>query len=135
MENNISSKIKYFGKVEHSRLIEVMQTFDILVLPSFSKGLPHTILKGMASGTYCVASESGGGTSFLLENGALGSMFNPTDFIALSEILKTIYDNPIDKSLLAAARKRVENFFTLEKEVTKYVSCFNALWGEKFLGK
>lgn len=130
-KNNISNKIKFFGKIPNSNLNAVMQTFDVLVLPSLSEGLPLTILEAMASGTYCIASESGGGTSFLLKGGELGSLFNPMDYKSLSKILKDVYDNQIDKQTLLAARNHVEVNFTVNKEVASYITCFNELLGNK----
>lgn len=70
------SNIKFKGLVPHSEIAETLNEFKLLVLPSFSEGMPNIILEAMSCGTPVLATSVGGipdiiidgQTGFIIEN-------------------------------------------------------------------
>jgi glycosyltransferase involved in cell wall biosynthesis len=80
-------------------VIEVLNLFDILVLPSLNEGMGKVLIEGMALGKPIVAS-SVGGIIDLVENGDNGILVPPKDSDALEEaILKLIRNKSLAQKL------------------------------------
>jgi glycosyltransferase involved in cell wall biosynthesis len=71
---------------------DILDTADLLVLPSYSEGMPNAVLEAMAHGIPVVASDVGGVRS-LLGSGA-GTVVAPRDEKALAEALQRLIDDP-----------------------------------------
>ncbi len=80
-------------------VIEILNLFDILVLPSLNEGMGKVLIEGMALGKPIVAS-SVGGIIDLVENGDNGILVPPKDSDALEEaILKLIRNKSLAQKL------------------------------------
>jgi glycosyltransferase involved in cell wall biosynthesis len=78
---------------------EILNLFDILVLPSLNEGMGKVLIEGMALGKPIVAS-SVGGIMDLVENGVNGILVPPKDSDALEEaILKLIRNKNLAQEL------------------------------------
>jgi L-malate glycosyltransferase len=71
---------------------DVLDAADLVVLPSYSEGMPNAVLEAMAHGVPVVASDVGGVRS-LLGSGA-GIIVAPGDDQALADALQRLLDNP-----------------------------------------
>ena len=71
---------------------EVLDTADLVVLPSYSEGMPNAVLEAMAHGLPVVGSDVGGVRS-LLGSGA-GIVVAPRDENALTDALQRLIDDP-----------------------------------------
>ena len=71
---------------------DILNTADIVVLPSYSEGMPNAVLEAMAHGVPVVASDVGGVRS-LLGSGA-GIVVPPRDVSALTNALQRLIDEP-----------------------------------------
>jgi len=69
---------------------ELLQMFDIYILPSVSEGLPMILLEAMAAGCPIIATEVGG-VPMAVHHGQNGSLVKPEDPKALSsEIIRLL---------------------------------------------
>jgi Glycosyltransferase len=73
-------------------VIEVLDLFDILVLPSLNEGMGKVLIEGMALGKPIVASRVGGIID-LVKNGDNGILVSPRDSDALGEAILTLIRN------------------------------------------
>lgn len=76
-------------------VLDALDTADIYVLPSFTEGVPRSIVEAMALGKPIIAT-SVGGVPELLENGELGMIVSPDDSTALANAM---YEMAADKGL------------------------------------
>ncbi len=128
LHNNLTHRVTFHGFVENNLLPEIIHSFDCFVLPSFREAFGVTLLEAMAVGTYCIASHSGGGTAYILENGRLGHLFDPDNPNELADILKLLNkDRQLMKERIVEARKKIEENFTEQREAEKYLACYHKL--------
>lgn len=78
-----------------------LRTFDVVVRPSFTEGLPLTVLEAMASGAVVIASSVPGNVD-LVEHERTGLLIPPGDAFALAAALRRLHD---DRQLLGSLRR------------------------------
>lgn len=57
--NQFSSKLHFYGSVDHNTVYKLITHSDILILPSYSEGFPISLLEGMALCKPIIASQVG----------------------------------------------------------------------------
>ena len=91
------------GMVDHTRLPAIYTDADVFVLPSFTEGHPKVLLEAMSAGVPCVASDVPANRS-ILDNGAAGLLFDPSDADALAGALERVLaDGELARELGALA--------------------------------
>ncbi len=118
---SISCKlVKFLGW--RSDVHKILRDVEIFVLPSFSEGMPVSLLEAMACRCACIVSDIG----LPFEKEVL--KFKTGDYKDLKRILKKILKEPkIRKRLSYYGYKRVKNDFSWEKAVKKYMEIFHCL--------
>jgi glycosyltransferase involved in cell wall biosynthesis len=117
--NEIYDKVIFAGRIPHDELSKYLNELKLLVLPSYSEGLPNIILEAMACGTPVLATPVGGvpdvirdgETGFIMEN-------NSPECIAKNAISALEYPN-LDE-IVKKARELIEKEFTYEAAMERY---------------
>jgi glycosyltransferase involved in cell wall biosynthesis len=91
-KNHTVGTVKYAGWVNGARKSELLNECDAYVLPSYSEGLPISILEAMAYGKPVIATNVGG-IPEIVKPGYNGWLFQPGDRFALQEILNEVINN------------------------------------------
>jgi glycosyltransferase involved in cell wall biosynthesis len=101
----------------HDDVPALLETLDVVALPSWTEGLPLVLLEAMARGRPVVATPVGG-TPELVTDGETGLLVPPRDPEALAAALRRVLDDPeLARRLGEAARARVaERFSAAEQE-------------------
>ena len=96
---------------ERSDIAEVMQVFDVFVLPSRNEGISNTILEALASGLPVIATAVGGNVE-LVSDGVNGTLVKPGDVPGMAQALLAYLDTParIDEHGANARRQAVQSF-------------------------
>lgn len=90
----------------------ILAALDVFVLPSWTEGLPLTVLEAMAHGRPVVAT-SVGGTPELVEDGETGLLVPPRDPQRLADALRELLGDPERaRQMGEAGRRRVAEHFT-----------------------
>jgi glycosyltransferase involved in cell wall biosynthesis len=118
-EKNLNDKVKLTGWVPHDELPDYLNELKLVVLPSYTEGLPNIMLEAMACGTPVLATPVGaipdvikdGKTGFILEN-------NSPECIAKNILNVLTYPN-LDK-IVKSTRELVEKEFTYKAAVERY---------------
>ena len=100
---------------------------DLVVLPSFTEGLPNVALEACAAGIAVVATAVGG-TPEVVRNGLNGMLVPPGDPAALSDgILKLCVDDAQRLALGAAGRRFMQEHFSFAAQAEAYQRLFARL--------
>ncbi|MBD2345231.1 glycosyltransferase family 4 protein [Anabaena subtropica] len=103
---------------DEERRINLLRGADVFILPSLVEGLSLSLLEGMACGLACLATDVGADGE-VLEKGAGVVMNTKTVRSQLRTLLPLFQDHPELTTVLGQkARKRVEERYTLEKNIT-----------------
>jgi glycosyltransferase involved in cell wall biosynthesis len=104
---------------------------DIFVLPTWAKwrmeGCPVALLEAMSCGKPCVATDIPGSRD-LVENERTGLLVPPEDGDALAAALRRLVaDAPMRRAFGEAARQRVLEHYTVEREAAAHVAMYREI--------
>jgi sugar transferase (PEP-CTERM/EpsH1 system associated) len=120
----LQKNILFLG--ERNDILELLNTFDIFVLPSKSEGISLTLLEAMAVGKPVVAT-SVGGNKEIIENGKDGYLVPAQIPKRLGEIILNIvktYKN--NRELGVLAYEKVREKYSLDKMVNDYQNVYES---------
>ena len=129
-EENLNGKVKLPGWIPHDQLAYYLNELKLLVLPSYTEGLPNIMLEGMACGTPVLATPVGaipdvvkdGETGFTMED-------NSPECITRNVIRALNY--PDLDEIARNARAAVEKEFTYEAAVARYRNVLGSFSSEQ----
>jgi glycosyltransferase involved in cell wall biosynthesis len=84
--------VEFLGSTERSRLVGLMQTSDVLVLPSIEDGFGLVVPEAMACGCPAICADSAGAAD-MVEPGVNGFVFPSRDVGALAGYLQSMADD------------------------------------------
>jgi glycosyltransferase involved in cell wall biosynthesis len=100
---------------------------DVMVLPSFTEGLPNVALEASAAGVPVVATAVGG-TPEVVADGETGYLVPPGSPPAITEkVVALLRDPALRKWMGAAGRARMRDRFTFDAQAAAYLKLFASL--------
>ncbi len=124
-ELGLSSNIIFTGY--RSDIPELVNVMDVAVLPSLSEGFSNALLEYMAMSKPIVATNVGGNAEALLDR-QTGLIVPPGDPDALRDAIMTLLDKrKLAEDMGLAARKRLEEVFSLDRMVQEMETLYNLL--------
>ncbi len=125
LEKLAGDRIVFLGN--RSDVPELMQTFDLFVLPSINEGISNTILEAMATGLPVLASRTGGNPE-LVEDGINGHLFDVGDWKHLAELMITYcIDRKKRSEHGKESRQIIVRDFSIDKMAKQYTSVWRRL--------
>jgi len=120
-KKNLQENIHYEGWIDHEDLPQYLNDIKLLVIPSYSEGLPNIMLEAMACGTPVLISPVGA-VPDIVEDGKNGFILedNSPEGIAkrVNEIMK--YDEDKMNKIIENANEMVRNEFNFENVQENY---------------
>lgn len=120
-----------FGKHQKD-VVSIMKGMDLVVLSSpIAEAFPRSVIEAMAAAKPVIVSDIGGSAE-AVEEGVSGFIVTPGDTMMLADrIIRLGKDRELRRKFGEAARTRVENLFTIEKNVLKTEQVYEELLGGK----
>jgi len=127
---SLDNRIKFLGM--RKDVPAILSCIDLMVLPALGgEGLPNVLLEGMACGKPVIATRVGGVPELVRDN-ENGYLVPPEDVTALQTALtRALSDRENLRRMSAAARRAVENEFSLNLQVERFEEVFDRLAVEK----
>jgi glycosyltransferase involved in cell wall biosynthesis len=119
-----NGKVKFLGWRDD--VAEIIQIFDIFVLPSLNEGMGRVLVEAMAAGKPVVASRVGG-IPDLVKDEKTGLLVPPGDEHALANAIMRLVNNPSEARRMGAAGKFFCHCFSLEAMVEQLDHLYDEL--------
>jgi glycosyltransferase involved in cell wall biosynthesis len=118
-EENLNDKVKLLEWIPHDKLPDYLNALKLLVLPSYTEGLPNIILEAMVCGAPVLATPVGAITD-VIKDGETGFIMedNMPECIT-KNVIRALEHTNLDE-IVKNARKFVEREFTYEMAVEQY---------------
>jgi len=114
-------------------VVSIMKEMDFVVLNSFSEAFPRSVIEAMAAAKPVIVTDVGGSAE-AVEECVSGFVVTPGDREMLADrMIRLGKDKELREKFGAAARKRVEDLFTIERNVQKTEHIYQALLQDKIL--
>ena len=111
----------------HDDVPALLETLDVVALPSWTEGLPIVLLEAMAHARPVVATTVGG-TPELVADGETGFLVPPRDPEALTTALRRVLDDPdLGRRLGEAGRARVAERFSADEQAQRILAIYDEL--------
>lgn len=107
---------------------DIMASFDVLVSASYAEPFGRVIIEAMSAGKPVIGTNAGGAPE-IIQNGITGIIVPPKDHKSISEALIYILQkDEIRKSMGEAGRKRVYEYFSLDKNVEEIQNVYESFF-------
>ena len=130
----LQDKVTIHGTVN---VREMLDQFDLLVLPSYNEGQPIVILEAMAAGIPTVGSDVGGVAQQIADDllttdgrtiGPCGETVTPGDIVEMADGIQAVLGNVDAYATYAAnARLRLQELFQMHEVMSSYNQIYRAL--------
>ncbi len=117
----MAQNVNMAGWVPHGELPGYMNQIKLLVIPSYTEGLPNNMLEAMACGTPVLASPVGSIPDFI-QDGHNGFILEDNSAAHIAQKAIQVLDTGDLGQIAGNARKMVEAEFTYEAAVKTYMS-------------
>ena len=125
----IAANILWLGERSDSQVL--LAAADLGVLPSHEEGFSNSLIEKMAHALPVVATRIGGNSDAVVD-GESGRLVPVRDPAALGMAIAELYEDPgLRARLGAAARLRVNRFFSLDACVRRYLNLYGGIIGNR----
>ncbi len=106
---NLGEKIKLLGQLSHKEVIEKMWDVDIFVNPSYTEGLPTTLIESVYCGCYVIATDVGG-TKEVLEYYKRSELVEAKNVVMLTEAIEKAITAVKSRSVFKSGKDALNKF-------------------------
>lgn len=115
----LTSRVQMVGWISHKDLPEYLNMLRLIVLPSYSEGLPNIILEAMICGTSVLATKVGAIPDIIKDRETGFILENNSPLCVAESILKALEDPDLE-NIAVHAKKMVEKDFTFDSTVNQW---------------
>jgi glycosyltransferase involved in cell wall biosynthesis len=111
------------GEKDQDGVVAILSATDIFVNPSYSEGLPTSVMEAASVGLPVIATDVGG-TREIVEHGTTGLLVEPyqPEQIAAA-ILSLVRDSRMSSEMAKAARSYIQQKFDWDEITQRWIQC------------
>jgi glycosyltransferase involved in cell wall biosynthesis len=127
--NGLAQHVHFLGS--RRDVLELLLASDVFILPSLFEGLSVALLEAMASGIPVIATAVSG-TTTVVNSDRVAMLVPPTDVDALAKAVIDLLAKSPDalQAQCAAAKERVMEQFSLDRQARNYIALYERLLAE-----
>ena len=118
-EQKLTGRVDITGRISHDDLPEYLNRLRLLIIPSYSEGLPNIMLEAMACGTPVLATPVGAITDFI-EDKKTGFIMKNNSPECIAENINRALDDPDLGEIVSNAKNLVDKEFTFDSTVAQW---------------
>ena len=123
----IKDRVIFFGHKKFEEAMGILKISDIFVNPSYTEGLPTSVIEAALCKKAIIATDVGG-TPEIITNNKSGYLINPRNINSLKEKLELLLKNPeLRKKLGKEAYADVHKKFNWGKSINQYLEIFSKI--------
>jgi glycosyltransferase involved in cell wall biosynthesis len=122
-ENDLDINTTILGRVDHDELPKYLNELKMLVIPSYTEGLPNIMLESMACGTPVLAT-SVGGIPDIITDSQNGFILTDNSPQTIAEGVKKVLKYPEKDEISMESEKTVKKYFNYETVVKQWSDIF-----------
>ena len=123
----IASRVCFVGPVFGEEKVKLLRGCDVFILPSYSEGLPYSLLEGMAAGVPVITTPVGA-IPDVVTDGTHGVLVPPRDGKAIAGALAMLAADRDRLSWMSrACRRRIRAAFSIERVAAEFNQLYTAL--------
>lgn len=122
----LTENVQLFGKLEFEKVLQLMESADIFLLPSVEEGIANVVLEAMAMGLPVISTNCGGMGECIVDrvNGFLIPTRDPASIVnAVLELLQL--DCAALQAMAISARKMIDDRFAARRMGTEMKELYN----------
>jgi glycosyltransferase involved in cell wall biosynthesis len=120
-DNGLENKVTFSGWIPHDKLPFYLNQLKLLVLPSYTEGLPNIMLEAMACGTPVLATPVGAIPDIII-NKKTGFILPDNSPDSIEESIIKVLNHPNLDTVVTEGKSLIENKFSFEKAVESYAT-------------
>jgi glycosyltransferase involved in cell wall biosynthesis len=121
-----AANVNFLGNLDWSKAMAYLKSSDIVLNPSYTEGLPTSVIEAGFCGKPVIATNVGGTAEILGRN--YPYLIRPGDIIALTGCLNTLIKKPKSYTKIGKAISReIERKFDWSKNILEYEKLFSSL--------
>ena len=117
--NNLNEKVKFAGWIPQDNILNYLNELKLLIMPSYSEGLPNVMLESMACGTPVLAT-SVGAIPDVIKDGETGFIMEDNSPACIAKNVVRALEHPDLEMIVENARALVEREFTYDVTVERW---------------
>ncbi|MEM3063260.1 MAG: glycosyltransferase family 4 protein [Nitrososphaerota archaeon] len=117
--NRLDDKVRILGWIPHENIPDYLNELKMLVLPSYTEGLPNVMLEAMACGAIVLATPVGA-IPAIIKDGETGFLIEDNSPESIAKNILRVLNHPSLSEIVKAARKLIEEEYTFESAVNRY---------------
>lgn len=122
-EHSLEKMVRFNGWVSGEKKAEMFRNANLLVLPSYTEGLPMAVLEAMSYGMPIISTQVGD-LAEIVKDGENGYLIQPGDIEALSEHILLMTDKQRWENFSVMSRKIAEEKFSIDLFYLKLLEIF-----------
>ncbi len=119
LSKNLNVKTNFWGQKNQKEIIEILSNTDIFINPSYSEGMPTSVLEAGAIGLPIIATDVGG-TNEIIDNEINGLLIKPRSSEAIEKALKRLEDNKLREQFSKKIKEKVLSKFDWNKAAEEF---------------